>query len=136
MITAQWQEYASYRSKIDHIVEWVEFNPQRRFEELLKFLLKEQAKLPKRKGKQIWSYSYDFCKLDMVGLEEPYHQSNEKDWYSKEDMEESRKYDLTEGKEESPGFKQLGEPSEDEFADGDEDSRLTEAVPVGGAART
>jgi hypothetical protein len=66
ILTEEWPKVQKIRSKIDHIVEWLETDQVNHFTELVNCLLKSAPLLPESKRKQ---RSYDpwehMCELDM-----------------------------------------------------------------------
>lgn len=65
VLTEQWPKVQEYRAKIDHIVEWLESNPETRFRELVEFLIAMTKKLkverPKSRSYDPWDH---MCPLD------------------------------------------------------------------------
>jgi len=71
ILTGQWPRVQEIREKIDHLVEWLEAEPEGHFHELLDFLLKTKHINTKKKSKRT---SYDpfehHCELDQDTGEE------------------------------------------------------------------
>ena len=72
ILTSEWPKVQEIRGKIDHIVEWLEAEPEEHFQELLDFLLKSEPVKTKRKSKRACYDPFEHhCALDQdTGNEE------------------------------------------------------------------
>lgn len=75
VLTKEWPKVKQIRLKIDSMVEWLEADPQARFQELLDFLIKEASKKLKKRKKRV-SRVYDptehWVMLDQIIEEDDY----------------------------------------------------------------
>ncbi len=76
-LAKQWPAVKKVRRKIEHIVEWLEAAPEQNFRELLEFLLKKAAKLPKRPKRPPYDPMAHWCGLDVTVESEDEEQSGD-----------------------------------------------------------
>jgi len=71
LLTGEWPKVQEIRGKIDHIVEWLEAEPEGHFRELLDFLLEaEPAKTKKSRKREYYDPFAHHCALDQFTGEE------------------------------------------------------------------
>jgi hypothetical protein len=70
ILTSEWPKVQEIRGKIDHIVEWLEGEPEGHFQELLDFLLKSKPKTRKRGKRSYYDPFEHHCALDQDSGEE------------------------------------------------------------------